>query len=554
MKVYQAIAEILAREAVDAVFAVMGDANMRWLAELRRFPRIRVYYARHENSAVAMADGYARATGRVCVCTVTCGPGLALTANSLVTARNHGSPVLLIAGDTPVGMLQHIQELDQGRFAAALDIASIDVTRADSAVDELELAFGVAASRSAPVLLNVPTDLQDADQRWEVDARPLRERMPRPQRPLADPASIAAAADLLASAERPIVIAGRGAADARSEIDRVAWHIGGLTATTLLAKGFFADDPFDLGVAGLFSHDRAQELFAGADVVLAVGASLNHYTTESGVLFPAASLVQVDILPFALRPGGRVADRYLQGDARATVASIADALEHAAPRRAGLRTPEIASSLAAMRERAYAVPDDLMPGGLDPRAVMRAVDATVTGDALFTVGMGHFWWFAINYLHGGPGRSFLFTHDFGSIGQALPTAIGAAIGRPGARVVVVEGDASVLMCVQELDTAARYRVPLCVVVMDDGGAAAEYHHLRAVGMAPDDAILRPPDLAAVARGFGAVGLEIHDLAALRAALSAGAAGPCLLDVRITREVIADPYRKLWYPGAEPRAG
>ncbi len=554
MKVYQGIAEVLAREGVEAVFAVMGDANMRWLVELGRFSQVRVYYARHENSAVAMADGYARATGRLGVCTVTSGPGLALTADSLVTARNHGSPVLLIAGDTPVGMGQHIQELDQRRFAHALDIESVDVTSPDAAIDELELALSIAVSRAVPVVVNVPTDLQDAEQRWEVDPVPMRERMPARLDPIPGPASVAAVAELLATAERPIIIAGRGATGARAEIDRVAGHAGALVATTLLAKGFFVDDPFELGIAGLFSHDRAQELFAQADLVLAVGATLNHYTTESGVLFPAATLVQIDIRPFAARPGARPAQHYLQGDARSTMAAIADALERSVPGREGLRTDAMAASLREMREHALRVDDEASRGGLDPRSAMRAVDALLGGDALFTVGMGHFWWFAINYLRGGVERSFLFSHDFGSIGQALPIAIGAAVGRPGTRVVAVEGDASVLMCVQELDTASRYGIPVWVVVMDDGGVAAEYHHLRAVGMDPSDAVLRRPDLAAVARGFGAVGVQVDSLDELRFALADRAPGPHLLDVRITREVIAEPYRKLWYPEGAPNTG
>jgi thiamine pyrophosphate-dependent acetolactate synthase large subunit-like protein len=549
MKVYEVIARVLAREGVEAVFAVMGDANMRWLVELRRFPQVRVYYARHENSAVAMADGYARATGKIGLCTVTCGPGLALTADSLVTARNHGTPLLLIAGDTPTGMLQHIQELDQGRFADALSVQSYDMMKADSAAEDLALALSVAATRGAPVVLNVPTDLQEADYRWEVDETPMHERMPAAQRAVPDIASLGPAIELLAAAERPIVIAGRGAADARAEIDRVADMLGALVSTTLLAKGLFAGDPFDLGVAGLFSHDRAQALFAEADVVLAVGAGLNHYTTESGVLFPNASLVHVDIRRFVARPGARPPDRYLQGDARATLAAIADALEADRRPRTGLRTPEMAASLEEMRRQALAIGSGQVSGGLDPRAVMSIVDAEVGEQALFVIGMGHFWWFAINYLRGGPQRSFILTHDFGSIGQALPTAIGAAIGLPGTRVFAVEGDASILMCVQEMDTAARYGVPVWAVVMNDGGVGAEFHHLRAVGMDPGDAILRSPDLALVARAFGAVGTEVRSLGELRAALADRTPGPHLLDARIARDVIAEPYRKLWYPEA-----
>jgi thiamine pyrophosphate-dependent acetolactate synthase large subunit-like protein len=362
------------------------------------------------------------------------------------------------------------------------------------------------------------------------------------------------AADALLGAERPVILAGRGArlsgaADALRELgDRV----GAVLATTLLAKGYFRDDPYDLGVVGLFASDLCQELVSQADVVLAVGASLNHYTTESGVAFPFARVIRIDDQPNLPRDGIAPIALHLQADARAGVEALLDAVRGRAG--SGYRTADLARRIAAHDPLSPALDRAYETGGLlDPRAVMRHVDSKLSADDITVIGMGHFWWFAINFLRSRADDSFIFTHDFGAIGQGIATGIGAAIGRPDRRVTIIEGDASALMAIQELDTAVRYGVPIRVLVMNDEGVGAEYHHLQSIGLDPRDSILPSPDLALVARGFGANGITLDspELLARRLDDEWDHPGPALFDVRISREVMSEPNRKLWYPTLQP---
>ncbi|MCW2993739.1 MAG: thiamine pyrophosphate enzyme-like binding region, partial [Conexibacter sp.] len=163
MKVYEAIADALVGEQVGRVFGLMGDGNMELLAELTDRRGVDFVKVRHEQGAVAMADGYARASGEVGVCTVTCGPALLNTATSLAVARSHGSAVVLLAGDTPADDPGHLQNVDQQRFGAALAATTIAVTDPGEVAAKIAEAFLAARIGHGPVLVNLPMDVQGRD-------------------------------------------------------------------------------------------------------------------------------------------------------------------------------------------------------------------------------------------------------------------------------------------------------------------------------------------------------------------------------------------------------
>jgi thiamine pyrophosphate-dependent acetolactate synthase large subunit-like protein len=549
MRVHEVMARTLEHAGVEAVFAVMGDANMRWLADLSASGKVMTYYARSEAGAVAMADGWARATGRTGICTVTVGPGLTVATTSLLTAARHRTPLLLIAGDVPHRNRAHIQYIDQRRFVEAIGVSVRDLASAGSAADDLRRALALAETSGSPVVLNTATNLQDEEYPSELEA-PNAPVVPARQRLGADPSLVDRVAVAMMQAERPVIVAGRGAvaSGAREALVSLADRTGALLATTLLAKGYFRDDPHDVGMIGLFATELCQELVAEADCVLVVGASLNHYTTHGGGLFPQARLLRIDTLPYAPADGVMAAETYLQADALTAVLQIERATDGA--RRVGYRVPEVTSRIRAFDpvNPAHDRPYDL-EGLLDPRAIMRIIDAKLSDRDITVIGMGHFWWFPIHFLRSRADDSFIHTHDFGAIGQGLATGVGAAIGRPDRTVNVIEGDASALMAIQELDTAARYGVAIRVFVMDDAGVGAEYHHLKSLGLEPRDSILRSPDLATVAEGFGATGIRVDRPDAVELLIDEHweGAGPRLFDLRISREVLSEPNRKLWYP-------
>jgi thiamine pyrophosphate-dependent acetolactate synthase large subunit-like protein len=535
MNVAEALAAELAGAGVRRVFAVMGDANMRLLVALLE-RGVDVVFARHEAAAVAAADGYARLTGSTGVCSVTAGPGLALTALPLVTAARRGSPLLLIAGDAPEGDAGNIHRFDERRFVEGLGLVVQSVLSADTAVADLRFAIETAAGEHAPVVLRFPYDLADAVAVAPTGS-PAINAAGRRSAFLPHPLDLAAAADRLLEAQHPVLLAGRGAAEdhAGAELERLAEQLGAPVFTTLPARGVVDEEaPWVLGVAGGYASDHGMAVLAKADVLLVVGASLSPFTTVHRTLFPQATLVRIDAAPPSPSRAAPPAAVHLLGTATATLAVLADAV-------AGrLEAPRASYSKPAVESPE---PEPMVSGLLNPAYLLHAADRMIPDDAIVVIGVGHFSSFAVQQLRPAR-RRFVFTHEFGAIGQGLPMALGAAAADAGP-VVLVEGDASLMMCVQELDTAVRAGLPLRIIVVDDEAIGAEYHKLRAEGLDGASAVLPTPDLAVLARAFGADGALARDPEELTDALArfSSAAGVFVLDGRVSRDVVSDLYRR-----------
>ena len=537
MKVHEALARSFVAEKVECVFSLMGDGNLFWLAQIAELG-VSNYNARHEAGAVAMADGYARASDRVGVATVTCGPGLTQTATSLIAAVRYRVPLVLFLGDSPRGDRTNVQYLDQRRFAEACGAEFLPVATAGTALRDAHDAFRLATERRTPVVLDIPMDIQDEDLPEPYDYQP-GSTSDRVVEYVPDADQIDRAAGLLASSRRPIFIVGSGAiaSSAREVIEKLANQVGALLSTTLLANGWLEDAPFQLGLAGTFSNERTTGLFAQADCVVAIGAGLNDYTTQDGFLFPNARVIQ--IADEAVPPGPRAqqVDCFLQGDARKTLQLISDLFADAGHDEQGFRTAETAAELAtAIDPESIGSGRAEGDGRLDPRHVAAALDRLLPDDCLVVQGAGHFWTFPIALI-GGRRRRFVYSNGFGSIGQALPIGVGAAIGCPERPLVVIEGDTSLFMHVQELDTAARYGVPMTVVVMNDDAMGAELHKLHSRGFDGTESIVPNPDFGELAIALGGSGATVRELDDLEGALKPpGTAGPHVVDVKLTRAV------------------
>jgi len=525
----RAVADALAAEGTEVVFGVLGDGNMHMVAHLVEDHGARYVATRHEAAAVAMADGYARSTGRPGVATVTQGPGLTNAATALTEARRARSPVLLLSGETARGFHDHIQDIDQQPFALATAGAYQAVGTPASLAKDVGDAFRHVRLGLGPTVLAVPTDLQRDEMPPDWSYPPAD--VVAPQRVPPDPAALAAAAELVAAAERPIVIAGRGAvlSGAREELLALAGRIGAPVATSLQAKGWFRDDPFDLGIAGGFSHEPAREVFAQADLVVAFGAALNRFTASHNGLFPQAKVVQVALERGSVGHTVRV-DAAVLADARLTAAALLDA----GPERTGLRTPALAQRLAGFER----YPEFTEGNGVDPRQAAAICDRLLPADRCMLLGTGHFNGYPAVEVGVPDPRDLVLPWAFGSVGVALPTALGVSLARPDRTVVVFEGDGGLMMSLPELETAARERIPVVVVVLDDGAYGAETYMMEKAGLDPALSLFDNPDLAEVARVLGARGLEATTAEELEAALAdlGPVDGPVLVRVRVDRSV------------------
>lgn len=534
-RLHTALADALVAEGTEVVFGLMGDANMHLVADLVERCGVRFVAVRQEGAAVMAADAYSRASGRPGVATVTMGPGLAHTATALTIARHARSPVILVAGDTPVADRLHVQSFDQAAFAAATAGAFHRVRLPATLAEDVALAFRAVRRGAGPVVLDVGMDLQAEPRPDGWAYRPSTALLPAAQVPQPDPDRVLAVATLLTGTRRRVVLAGRGAvaAGARTALLALAERLGAPVATTLRAKDWFAGLPFDLGVAGGFSTDAARRVLGQADVVVAVGASLNSFTTDRGLLFPQARVVQVTTDPGDV--GDPLApDEVLIADARLA----ADALTAAVPPTAETWRDTVVGELAdAARERAgVELVED--PEGLDPRAVVAACNHLLPRNRAVVIGIGHFGGFVGPALDVGDPTALFTPWEFGSIGVGLPFGIGVAAARPDRPTIVFEGDGSLLQALAELDTAARCGLPLLVVVMDDRAYGAEIHKLADAGADPSICHFPARDLGAVALGLGCAARTATTAEALDAALRElfPLDGPVLLHVPVSRRV------------------
>ncbi|MGH2518594.1 MAG: thiamine pyrophosphate-binding protein, partial [Chloroflexota bacterium] len=281
MKVYEALAAAFAAEGSDDIFGLMGDGNMYWMAAMERHRHMRVFEARHEGASLAMADGWARANGKVGVCAVTCGPGLAQLATSLIVAARASTPIVIFAGESPTNDPEYVQKMEQQKFIEACEAGFVPLLNAETAYEAVQTAFYRAKLESRPVVLNAPMDIQMYDFPAGEEYRPSSALIPA-ARVQPDPTLLDQAAQLVMDSHKPVIVAGRGAvlAAARDEIRQLASRTGALLGTSLLTKGLFAGDEFDAGICGLYGTRAAMELFSESDLVIGVGASLNNYTTE----------------------------------------------------------------------------------------------------------------------------------------------------------------------------------------------------------------------------------------------------------------------------------
>ncbi len=497
----EAVGRTLAEHGVRDAFGVLGSGN--YLATLALHAAgASFHHARHENGAICMADGYARVSGRVGVCSVHQGPGFTNALTGLTEAAKARTPLLLVCGEAPAAALRSNFRVDQEGVARTLGAIPERIHSGETAAADTARALHRAQAERRPVVLNLPLDVQAeeagaAPAGSEPPGRPASAASP-PHRPAPEPEAIEEVAALFAAARRPVIIAGRGAvlAGAREPLERLGDAIGAVLATSAMGHGLFAGSPWAVGISGGFASPLAARLVGESDLVLAFGAALTRWTTKDGALIaPDAKVVQVDLDADAAH---RPVDVAVLGDAAAT----AEALLAAGVGGDGRRTPALAAEIAAGSWRDQPYEDVAASGRMDPRTLSRALDALLPEDRTVAVDSGHFMGFPPMYLRVPDPQGFVFTQAFQSIGLGLASGIGAAIARPDRLTVACVGDGGLLMALPELETLARLRLPVLVVVYNDAAYGAEVHHFGPQGVPVELVRFPDTDFAALARAAG----------------------------------------------------
>jgi len=551
-QVYEVLASAFTAEEVTTCFALLGDANMNWAAALAA-EGCDFIYVRHEHCAVAAAMAYFRITGKVGVATVTCGPGLTQVMTALPAAVQAHIPLVVFAGEAPAKAAWYNQGINQAPFVNACGADYVQLQQQQSMRTQIRDAFLSAATRLCPVVVGVPVDLQN--ELWQEPIAPLltsREISP-PVAPRApEQTSLNNAVKIINDAKKIVVMAGLGAikADAGPECQSLASQLGGLLATTLPARGLFYDDPFYIGVAGGFSSVAARRYLQQADLIIAVGTSLASHNSDGGKLFTADKVLHVDIEPRDTSQGRAAASHHLSGDAKLSVKTLSRLLSS----RETANDNYWRSDLIAAEIEDTPADDAIFsiePGLLDPRHVVTVLDELIPSDWYTVNSSGHCSYFFAQ-MKNRPSDRFLTIREFGAIGNGLSFAMGVAAAKPGAPVVLFDGDGSLLMHIQEFETILRHNMNILIVVMNDGAYGSEVHKLRAEGLAEQGSVFGRSDFASIASGFGAKGFKVTALEQIPAAIehfsknsegTADNARLTIIDVHVSDKVVSPVIRR-----------
>jgi thiamine pyrophosphate-dependent acetolactate synthase large subunit-like protein len=550
-RVYDMLAKAFTQEEVRTCFALLGDANMNWAARLAE-QGCRMVYVRHEHCALAAAMAFARKSGDIGVATVTCGPGVTQLITALPAAVRAHLPLVVFAGEAPLKSGWYNQEIDQAPLITATGAAYHRLHMPERMPVAVRDAFLQARRERRPVVIGIPFDLQARP--WDGPAnlpKPSRELLPRPSPmpPHAD--DVASAAKLLAGAERVVVLAGLGAveAGAGAACRTLAARTGGLLATTLPARGLFHDDPFCVGISGSYTPEVGIEYLKEADFVVAVGCSLAYHAGGGGQLWPKAKMLHIDIDPVAISQGQEVARHHLRADARLGV----EALTAALPARNGghWRSDAMAARIRDSKPDSHVF--EIEPGLLDPRDVVEALEEALPQEWEMVNSGGHCSWFFAQM----PSRAqekFLTIREFGAIGNGISFAMGVAAARPDRTVVLFDGDGSLMMHVQELETIKRHRLNILIVVINDGAYGSEVHKLRSEGFPDEGSVFGYSDFAGIARGFGLTGRTFKSLDDLPKAVTefAASGGAAVWDFHVSDKVVSPTIRRAHpHPAKKP---
>ncbi|MBI4355205.1 MAG: biosynthetic-type acetolactate synthase large subunit, partial [Candidatus Omnitrophica bacterium] len=461
LKGAQILVECLQREGVSVVFGIPGGANLPTFDALYQSP-IKTILTRHEQNAAHMADGYARATGRVGVCLATSGPGATNLVTGIATACMDSIPIVAITGQVRTYMIGNdaFQEADIIGITRPVTKHSYLVKDVKDLARVVKEAFFLAANgRPGPVLIDLPVDVTQQETEFhypkDVNIRGFK--------PMVDghPGQIKKAAELIAQSKQPVIYAGGGViiSGAAAELAELSHKTRIPVTTTLLGLGGFPEsDPLSLGMLGMHGFEYTNYAVSQCDCLIAIGARFDDRVTGKADTFAAkAQKIHIDVDPSSISKTV-VVDVPIVGDVKRTLQQL-NKLVKAPDTEAWLKT------IDAMRKQYPLIYKDR--GKLLPQVVIQEISQITHGDAVVATGVGqHQMWTAQFYQFNKP-RSFLTSGGLGTMGYGFPAAIGAAFGRPNEVVFDIDGDGSFEMTLQDLATAVIHKLPIKVAIMNN---------------------------------------------------------------------------------------
>ena len=533
----QLIWECLVHEGVTTVFGYPGGAILPAYDAILDYP-IRHVLVRHEQGATHMADGYARASGKVGVAMATSGPGATNMVTGIATAMMDSSPMVCITGQVPSKLIGYdaFQETDITGITLPITKHNYLVTRVEDIMPIMKEAFHLAKSgRPGPVLVDITKDAQQASIEWEWDPRPVKMRGYHPLKPVTS-AELAQAADLIRHSRRPVILAGQGVIQsaAMKELITFAERLDVPIAMTLLGLGGVpASHRLNLGMMGMHGEAWVNHAIQEADLLMAFGMRFDDRVTGNTKTYaPHAKKLHIDIDPSEINKNVH-ADAFIVGDLRETLKDLLDVLEPSdhAPWIAYI---ESMKGDAAVRD-IQTLPDT---GHLYAAHVINDIWRITGGKAIVVTDVGqHQMWEAQYYHHETP-RSLITSGGLGTMGFAVPAAIGAKMAMPDAEVWAIVGDGGFQMTQCELTTAAQEGVKINIAIINNGFLGMvrqwqEFFYERRYSATP----LRSPDFVKLADAHGLAGYRVDKRGDVEDVVqrARAAEGTVLIDFRVEQE-------------------
>jgi acetolactate synthase I/II/III large subunit len=530
----QILCRVLLEQGVDLLFGYPGGAIMPFYHALPEYPGLRHVLVRHEQAAAHAADGYARVTGRAGVCVATSGPGATNLVTGLATAHMDSTPVVAITGQVPRAMIGRdaFQETDIIGITQPITKHSVLVEDIEDLADAMRDALAIAVEgRPGPVLVDIPKDVQQAKTEWRDSSVAGR---PGNRAPM-DGFSLSEAVRLIGEAERPLIMAGHGIilSGAYEELRTLAERTGIPVITTLLGiSGFSESHPLHLGMPGMHGEVHVNRAIQQADLILGVGLRFDDRVTGNLAGFArGAKVIHVELDPSEI--GKNVAtDIGLVGDAREILRAL---LAEVAPRDCEAWRAEIA---AFMRPR-----HESFRGDLSPETILGAIDEAAGGRCTIVSDVGqHQMWVAKLYPYRRP-NTHITSGGLGTMGFAVPAAMGAALARPDEPVWAISGDGGFQMNMQEIATMVQEGIPVKMAVFNNGYLGMvrqwqQFFHGRRYSATP----IWSPDYVRLAEAYGIFGRRVERGDQVDDAVREAIAhpGPALVEFLIEQEANVFP--------------
>jgi acetolactate synthase I/II/III large subunit len=533
----QIIWECLVHEGVKTIFGYPGGAIMPAYDALLDFP-IHHVLVRHEQGAAHAADGYARASGDVGVAVATSGPGATNLVTGIATAMMDSSPIVCITGQVASKFIGYdaFQETDITGITLPITKHNYLVTDLNELTETIREAFYVARTgRPGPVLVDIAKDVQQASMDWEYDDSPIRLPGYRPdKRPLLK--DMQQAAEMIRSAKRPVILAGRGVllSGAMRELTKFAEKTHTPVAMTLLGIGGFpASHPLNLGMMGMHGEAWVNKAIQQADLLLAFGMRFDDRVTGNLKTYaPDARKIHVEIDASEVNKNVPV-DLALIGDLRETLSQLLPHLEAS-------DHSDWIEIIDEMKGDSAVLDIQNLPdyGHLHAAHVINDLWRHTKGDALVVSDVGqNQMWAAQYYKHDRP-NSYITSGGAGTMGFALPAAIGAKFARPDANVWVICGDGGFQMTQAELSTAAQEGIKINIAIINNGYLGMvrqwqEFFYDRRYSATP----MRSPDFVKIAEAHGLTGLRVTERSGVEEAVCKAeeTEGTVVIDFRVEKE-------------------